>query len=101
MCIGIPMKVIATELGYALCEGRGEKRRVRTALVGAVKQNDWVLVFLESAIECLSSERAREINDTLNMLETVMNGIPDISNAPFVLPSSMDITELKSLAGVL
>jgi hydrogenase expression/formation protein HypC len=36
MCIGIPMQVIESDGRFALCEGRGERRRVQTALVGEI-----------------------------------------------------------------
>ena len=51
MCIGIPMQVIEADGRFALCEGRGERRRINTALVGGVAPGDWLLVFLGDARE--------------------------------------------------
>ena len=44
MCIGIPMQVIETDGRHAWCEGRGERRRINTALVGTVVPGGWLLV---------------------------------------------------------
>lgn len=32
MCIGVPMQVIATEPGFAVCSGRSTGRRLVTAI---------------------------------------------------------------------
>nr|AAA16466.1 hoxL [Cupriavidus necator H16] len=69
MCIGIPMQVMAIEPGYAVCAGRGERRRVSSALVGDCQQGDWLLVFLDSARERIDALRAHEIDATLDMLQ--------------------------------
>lgn len=74
MCIGIPMRVVQTEPGFAWCEGRGERRRVDTSLVGAVEPGRWVLVFLDSARELIDDARAGEIDDALNALEAALRG---------------------------
>ncbi|MGZ8219779.1 HypC/HybG/HupF family hydrogenase formation chaperone [Methylomagnum sp.] len=74
MCIGLPMRVIEAEEFYALCEGRGQVRRVDTRLVGAQSVGSWLLVFLDAAREVLSPERAREVDDALQALEFAMAG---------------------------
>jgi hydrogenase expression/formation protein HypC len=99
MCIGIPMQVIAVEPGHAHCHGRGEVRRVRTALVSAVTCGDWLLVFLDSAQEHLSAERAQEINATLDLVEAALHGQGHEGEAAFALPSSMSREQLLALAG--
>ena len=99
MCMGLPMQVYATEPGHALCEGRGERRRVRTALVGQVAVGDWLLVFLDSAQEMLSVERAREIASTLDLLAAAMSGGPPGGEAGFALPSHTDFSQLLALSG--
>ena len=45
MCIGIPMQVIDADGRYALCEGRGERRRINTELVSKVGTGDRLPVF--------------------------------------------------------
>lgn len=99
MCIGIPMQVLRTEPGHAWCAGRGEQRRVRTALVGEVRAGDWLLVFIDSALECVDKERAAEINATLDLLEAAHAGLPADAPAAFALPSGMSREALRALAG--
>lgn len=103
MCIGIPMQVIKTEPGHAQCVGRGEARRVRTALVGDVVPGEWLLVFIDSAQERLDALRVGEINATLDLLQAAMNGdLPDPmdhAHAAFDLPSRWSTEQLRALSG--
>ena len=100
MCIGVPMQVLRTEPGYAICLGRGEQRRVNTALIDATAPGDWVLVFMDSAREAISAERAEEVNATLDMVQAAMDGQPfDMEDPGFVLPSAMSQQQLQALAG--
>jgi hydrogenase expression/formation protein HypC len=103
MCIGIPMRVTAIEPGHAVCEGRGERRRVSTALVGEPAPGDWLLVFLGDARERIDAERASEVNATLDLVFGAMHGegashSPD-ADAGFDLPSRMSAEQLRQLAG--
>ena len=102
MCIGIPMQVIATEPGFARVSGRGETRRIKTALVGDVDTGQWLLVFLDDAREVLTSERAAEVNATLDLLAAAMgagNAGDTHADAAFALPSAMDMDALRRLTG--
>ncbi|WP_428419735.1 HypC/HybG/HupF family hydrogenase formation chaperone [Methylibium sp.] len=99
MCIGLPMQVLLTEPGHAQCRGRGELRRVRTALVGDVAPGEWLLVFLDSAQERLTPDRAQEIEATLDLLEAVMRGDASQGDAAFVLPSQMNREQVLAMAG--
>ncbi len=102
MCIGIPMRVIATEPGFARVSGRGETRRIKTALVGDVDTGQWLLVFLDDAREVLTSERAAEVNATLDLLAAAMgagNAGDTHADAAFALPSAMDMDALRRLTG--
>lgn len=92
------MQVLMTEPGHALCQGRGELRRVRTALVGTLNTGDWVLVFLDSAQERLSPQRAAEIDATLDLVLQAADGGPPEA-APFELPSALSRDQLLALAG--
>jgi len=98
MCIGIPMQVARVEPGHATCVGRGETRRVRTALVGDVAPGDWLLVFLDSARERLSAERAAEVDATLDLLAEALGGSA-LGEIGFELPSAMSAAQLAALAG--
>ena len=104
MCIGIPMQVIAVEEGFAQVQGRGESRRLKTALIGECAVGDWLLTFIDDAREVISAQRAMEVNATLDLLQAVMNG--DFStgstvdtDAGFALPSAMSATDLQRLTG--
>lgn len=103
MCIGIPMQVIATDPGYAQCAGRGETRRVRTALLGDVAPGEWLLVFIDSALERLDEERAGEINATLDLLQLALGGDAldpaDNAHTAFELPSRWTTEQLRALSG--
>ena len=103
MCIGIPMQVIATDSGHAQCAGRGETRRVRTALLGDVAPGEWLLVFIDSAQERLDACRADEINATLDLLQLAVAGEAldpaDDAHAAFELPSRWTTAQLRALSG--
>lgn len=97
MCIGLPMRVDAVEPGHARCTWRGETRRVRTALVGGAVAGDWLLVFLDSAVERLSPARAAEIDATLALLEAALGGAPADGEPAFELPSRRPVEDLRHL----
>jgi len=99
MCIGMPMQVTATEPGHAWCEGRGERRRVNTALVGAVAPGDWLLVFLGDAREHIEADRAAEVNAALDLVLGAMQGLDAGGDAGFTLPSQMTAEQLRQLSG--
>lgn len=99
MCIGIPMQVITVEPGHARCLGRGEHRRVNTALVGAAVPGEWLLIFIDSAQERISDERAREINATLDLMDAALQGNSLDLSVGFSLPSAMSREQLLALSG--
>ncbi|MET0084345.1 MAG: HypC/HybG/HupF family hydrogenase formation chaperone [Sedimenticola sp.] len=74
MCIGVPMQVVESQPGEALCEGMGERRRVDTLLVGDQPPGSWLLIFLNSAREVLSPEDAAKIRDALQSLQQTLRG---------------------------
>lgn len=98
MCIGIPMQVSTVEPGHAVCEGRGERRRIGTALVGNVAPGDWLLVFLGDARERIDAERAAEVNATLDLVSDALQGDGAHGDAGFELPSRMSADQLRQLA---
>lgn len=79
MCVGIPMKVVASNGFVAECEGRGRRERLNMMLVGPQEAGTWVLAFLGSAREVLTEEEAARIDDALDAVEAVMNGATDVS----------------------
>lgn len=104
MCIGIPMKVLRVEPGHAWVGGRGEVKRIDTALVGDCVEGDWLLVFLDAARERIDAQRAAEVNAVLDLVQGALNGeaafADDAADDPgFALPSRMDPATLAALAG--
>lgn len=99
MCIGIPMQVVESDSRFALCEGRGERRRINTTLVGAVVPGDWLLVFLDDAREAIDADRAAEVNAALDLVMGAMQGAGADHAVDFALPSQMNADQLRALTG--
>ncbi len=99
MCIGIPMQVIEADGRFALCEGRGERRRINTALVGDVVPGDWLLVFLDDARERIDAGRAAEVNTALDLVLGAMQGAELPGDIDFALPSQMTPEQMRALTG--
>ncbi len=76
MCIGIPMRVIESDGFTALCEGRGEERRVNVMLLEEAEPGAWVLIHLGNAVRLLEEEEASQINEALDALTAALNGEP-------------------------
>jgi hydrogenase expression/formation protein HypC len=76
MCIGIPMLVQESGIGYAQCinPASGEIKQVDTLLVGDQAAGSWLLVFLGSAREVLDEQTASQISDALKAVELAMQG---------------------------
>lgn len=93
------MQVESVSPGLALCCGRSALARVRTVLVGDdIAPGDWLLVFLDSAVEVIDATRALEINATLEMLERCAHSDVSQTEAAFDLPSRMSREELLALS---
>ncbi len=93
------MQVESVSPGLALCLSRGAIVRVRTVLVGDdIVPGDWLLVFLDSAIEVIDARRAHEINATLKLLELCTETDVSHAEAAFELPSRMSREELIALS---
>ena len=76
MCIGIPMTVVESDGQVALCERRGEVRRVSLLLLGEVPVGTQVLVHMDSAVRVLDAEEARQIADALDGVAAALAGQP-------------------------
>jgi hydrogenase expression/formation protein HypC len=68
------MQVVIPEGWTALCEGRGERRRVNMMWVGEQPAGAWVLVHLDTAREVLDETYAAHINEALDALAAAMCG---------------------------
>lgn len=99
MCIGIPMQVLEADGRHALCAGRGERRRINTALVGDVAPGDWLLVFLDDARERIDADRAAEVNAALDLVLGAMQGAELPGDIDFALPSQMTPEQMRALTG--
>lgn len=99
MCIGLPMQILATRPGAALCIDRHARQRwIDTALVGEYPPGDWLLVFIDAAREHLDATRAAEIDATLALLDAALHGEAQ-TDAAFALPSAMSAEQLAGLLG--
>lgn len=74
MCIGIPMQVVEPCEESARCIGRGRESMVDMMLVGPQPVGTWVLVFLDTAREVVSEQKARQIADALEAMSLAMRG---------------------------
>lgn len=106
MCIGLPMTVLTVEPGHAVCDWRGECRRIDTALVGDCQPGDRLLVFIDSARERLDEARAAEIEATLELLAAVLGAEAagmdrGLAEAGFTLPSAMSVEDLARFTGAV
>ena len=103
MCIGIPMQVRSIEPGHAWVEGRGQRRRVNTALIGTPEPDEWLLIFLEGARERLDPERAAEVNAALDLIDGAIlgpdGGVDPWGDPGFALPSAMSAADVAALSG--
>ncbi|MDD5331128.1 MAG: HypC/HybG/HupF family hydrogenase formation chaperone [Sulfuricella sp.] len=80
MCIGVPMRVRQIEGVFAVCEGRGETRRLDMSLLGERPAGSWVLAYRDWAQQDLDEASAAQINDALDALDSVMRGEMDIAD---------------------
>jgi hydrogenase expression/formation protein HypC len=74
MCIGIPMQVVELHDESARCIYRGHESMVDMMLVGPQPAGTWLLVFLDTAREVLSEQKARQIADALEAMRLAMQG---------------------------
>ena len=74
MCLGLPMTVIETDGISALCEYRGERRRVSVLLLSEPPVGAKVLVYIDNAIRLLDDEEAQRIADALEGLDAALSG---------------------------
>lgn len=96
MCVGIPMKVIASDGLTATCEAGGRIETVDLALVGEQPAGVHVLVFLGAARQTLSADEAEIISRALEGLASAMAGhgtgdaFADLENRTPQLPPHLE-----------
>lgn len=74
MCLGLPMTIVETDGVSALCEFRGERRRVSMLLLSNPPVGTKVLVHIDTAIRLLDAAEARLIADAIEGLTAVLSG---------------------------
>jgi len=91
MCLGIPMRVVESDEFTALCERRGEQRRLNMMLIGPQPVGTWVLAIMDHAREVLAPEQAQQIDEAVSGLEAAMRGETDLDSffADIQLPSAI------------
>ncbi len=73
MCLGVPMRIIESDGFTALCERRGERRRVNVMLIEEAPVGAWVLVHINNAVRLLDEEEAQLINEALDELASALD----------------------------
>lgn len=99
MCIGIPMQVVETMPGRAVCAFRGERRLIDMSLTGEQPEGTWLLTFLDAAREVITPEHAALVDDALSALGLALDGeattadidrlFPDLANREPELPAHL------------
>lgn len=74
MCLGIPMRIVEGDDVSALCERRGEQRRVSMLLLGEQAVGSLVLVHIDTAVRLLDEAEAKQIDDALDGVEAALEG---------------------------
>ncbi|PIT05281.1 hydrogenase [Bradyrhizobium nitroreducens] len=74
MCLGLPMTIVETDGVSALCEFRGEQRRVSMLLLSDPPVGAKVLVYIDTAVRLLDEAEARLIADAIEGLGAALNG---------------------------
>ncbi len=80
MCIGIPMQIIEPRGESAVCIYLGQTTLVDMMLVGEQAAGTWLLVFLDTAREVISADKARQIADALEAMRLAMQGQTDFDH---------------------
>ncbi|MDJ0740105.1 MAG: HypC/HybG/HupF family hydrogenase formation chaperone [Gammaproteobacteria bacterium] len=74
MCLGVPVRVIDSGNGMALCRGPNGDEHISMLLVGDQPPGTWVLSHLGWAREVVSAEDAANITRALEGVNALMNG---------------------------
>ena len=74
MCIGTPMRIIATRDRVAICSGRGSQEHISLALVGDLPVGTWILAFQGTAVRTMTDADAASTSAALDALEAVLQG---------------------------
>ena len=78
MCVGIPLQIVSTAAGVAVCESDGRRERIDLALVGEQPAGTWILAYRGSAVRTLTPDEAAQTTAALAALEAVLAGATDV-----------------------
>lgn len=78
MCVGVPLQVIDSGQGIALCRGPNGEEHINMLLIGDQPVGTWVLSHLGWGREVITAEDAENINKALQVLNAIMNGAEEI-----------------------
>ena len=76
MCLGLPMRITATDGMTAVVEGRGERRTVSLLLVGEQPVGTPLLVHTGNAIRVLDEQELPLLEQALDGLDAAIAGQP-------------------------
>lgn len=74
MCLGIPVRIVASDGIVGTATDGSETLRLDLSLTGPLEPGTWVLNFLGTAREVLDPEEARKIRAALDGLRSLMEG---------------------------
>jgi hydrogenase expression/formation protein HypC len=72
MCLGVPMRILESDGFTALCERRGDQRRVNVMLLEEAPAGARVLVHVNNAVRLLDEEEAELIDHALDELAAAL-----------------------------
>ena len=78
MCLGVPVQVVETGNGMALCRGPNGDEHIHLLLVGDQPVGTWLLSHLGWAREIVTAEDAATITRALQGMNALMKGAESI-----------------------
>ena len=81
MCLGVPVRVVESGDGTALCRGPNGDEQIQMLLVGDQPVGTWVLSHLGWAREVISADDAANFIRALEGMRALMDGAEEIDVA--------------------
>jgi len=78
MCIGLPMRIVASDGTVGTAERHGERTTIDMQRLGDVAPGAWVLAFQGVAVREMSDQEAAQTDAALAALEAVLAGSRDV-----------------------
>jgi hydrogenase expression/formation protein HypC len=101
------MQIIEGNAFWARCQGRQGEARIDMRLIGAQPAGTWLLTFMDTAREVLTTKRAAALNAALAALDALFSGasvtpeqldafFPDLAGREPELPEYLKNTASKN-----